>query len=153
METLPYSIKGIIEFNYINKRPRINREQISLWLNHVAKTEKKEIGQISYAFCSDQHLLSVNLEYLNHDYYTDIITFDLSEAGSAIEGDIYISVDRVINNAKTLNTNKDEELLRVMVHGLLHLMGYKDKTKKQIVEMRTKEALYLHLYKTMFHVK
>lgn len=153
METSPYSIKGLIEFNYINKRPRINKEQIIAWLNRVAKSEKREIGLMSYSFCDDEHLLSVNIEYLNHDYYTDIITFDLSEKDSAIEADIYISIDRVENNARTLNTKREEELLRVIVHGLLHLMGYKDKTKKQVLEMRAKEAQYLKVYKTMFHVK
>jgi probable rRNA maturation factor len=141
METLPYL--NNIHFAYIDIRTRLNRTQTGSWLIAVAKFEKKEIKDLSYSFCSDQYLLKINQKYLKHDYYTDIITFDLSEQGKIIEGDIYISIDRVKDNSKLLNISYSEELDRVILHGLLHLLGYKDKTKKEKLIMREKENYYL----------
>jgi len=119
------------------------------WLSKIALKEKFEIFELNYIFCSDEHLHKINLEYLNHDTYTDIITFDNSEdkKSKKIEGDIFISIERVRENAKSYKTVFPDELNRVMAHGLLHLMGYKDKSSKDSVLMRSKEEEALALYK------
>ncbi len=135
-----------INFNNINKRPRFNKEKVALWLNLVAVHEKAQIESLSYNLCSDDYLLQVNIDHLGHNYYTDIITFDLSDRKGFIEGDLYLSIDRIKDNAKLNGVMFEEELLRVMVHGLLHLLGYGDKSKKEIIEMRAKEAKYLAQY-------
>ncbi len=111
------------------------------WLVKLAAKENYSILELNYIFCSDEYLHQVNLDYLNHDTYTDIITFDNSEDKKAkkIEGDIFISLDRVKENAAKFSVNPDDELHRVMAHGLLHLMGYKDKTSKDTATMREKE--------------
>lgn len=116
-----------------------------LWLNEVAINENRPIGNLNYIFCSDAYLLTINRTYLGHDTLTDIITFDNAENGAEIEGDIYISVERVNDNAEKFRTTFDAELHRVMVHGLLHLVGYKDKTANQKKIMRKKETTYLSL--------
>ncbi len=115
------------------------------WLQEVAKTESKSIGSLNYIFCSDAYLLKINREYLDHDTLTDIITFDNSENGDEIEGDIYISVHRVQENSEKFKVPFNKELHRVMVHGLLHLLGYNDKTLHQKRMMRKKESGYLSL--------
>ena len=97
-------------------------------------------------FCSDEYLLRINRDYLQHDYYTDIITFDLSEPGGPVQGEIYISVDRVRDNAKELAVSIQKELHRVIFHGVLHLCGYTDKTKQDQARMRALEEKYLDLY-------
>jgi len=104
--------------------------------------EKKTLEEISYVFCSDNYLLKINQNHLNHDTYTDIITFDYSE-GNLISSEIYISIDRVKENAKTHSAAILDELHRVIIHGVLHLCGYKDKTTKEAEAMRRKEDLYL----------
>ncbi|WP_143959277.1 rRNA maturation RNase YbeY [Litoribacter populi] len=109
------------------------------WLRKVAGEEGFNIGDLNYIFCSDEYLYSINMEYLNHDTYTDIITFDNSEEEDIIEGDIFISIERVDENSTTQSTDKDEELRRVISHGLLHLMGYKDKSEEDEILMRKKE--------------
>jgi probable rRNA maturation factor len=111
------------------------------WLTKLAAKEKFSIMELNYIFCSDEYLHKVNLDYLNHDTYTDIITFDNSEdkKSKTIEGDIFISLDRVKENAQKFSVNPDDELHRVMAHGLLHLMGYKDKSAKDSAVMRKKE--------------
>jgi rRNA maturation RNase YbeY len=114
------------------------------WLKEVARIEGKSILELSYVFCSDAYLLSINQAYLNHDTLTDIVTFDQSEDSKKIEGDIFISIERVRENGEKYGTNKTE-LKRVMVHGLLHLLGYKDKTKADKETMRKKENTYLGL--------
>ena len=119
--------------------------RISEWITHTTNSENKELKHLNYIFCSDEYLLEINKEYLSHDYYTDIITFDNSEAPNDIEGDIFISVDRVYDNANSLNTDQDEELRRVIIHGLLHLIGYNDKTDDQQITMTEKENAYLSL--------
>jgi probable rRNA maturation factor len=101
---------------------------------------------LSIIFCSDNYLLAINQNALAHDYYTDIITFDLSESSKEIIGEIYISVDRVLDNAIQLNFTYKQEVHRVLFHGALHLCGYGDKSKKQILEMRSKEDYYLNKY-------
>ena len=115
------------------------------WLNEVAKQEGKKILELSYVFCSDDYLLQINKEYLNHDTLTDIVTFDNSEDPKKIEGDIFISIDRVKDNGEKLGTS-ETELERVMVHGLLHLLGYKDKKKVDKALMTEKEDFYIKQY-------
>jgi probable rRNA maturation factor len=115
------------------------------WLLHVAKEESTHIVQLNYIFCSDEYLLEINQTYLNHDDYTDIITFPYKE-GSEVEGDLFISLDRVEENAQTYGCKFEEELRRVMVHGLLHLTGHKDKSEVESQDMRHAEDKYLSLY-------
>ncbi len=115
-----------------------NEEEMSEWLKSIASSMDKKISQITYVFCNDEYLLKINKEYLNHDYYTDIITFPYKQ-GLEIESDIFISIDRIRENALTFESSFERELLRVIVHGLLHLLGYKDKSEKEKNEMRQKE--------------
>ena len=115
------------------------------WLNEVAKQEGKKILELTYVFCSDEYLLQINQEYLNHDTLTDIVTFDNSENPKKIEGDIFISIERVLENGNKLGTS-GTELERVMVHGLLHLLGYKDKKKEDEALMTEKEDFYIKQY-------
>ena len=115
------------------------------WLNEVAKQEGKKILELTYVFCSDEYLLQINQEYLNHDTLTDIVTFDNSEDPKKIEGDIFISIERVKENGNKLGTS-ETELERVMVHGLLHLLGYKDKKKEDKTLMTEKEDFYIKQY-------
>lgn len=115
-----------------------NKQHIKNWIKSVAEKEKKQVGNINYIFCNDEELLDVNIKHLNHDTYTDIITFDYSEA-QKIHGDIFISVERVLENSLKFKTTFDNELSRVMIHGILHLCGYKDKSKKDAELMREKE--------------
>jgi rRNA maturation RNase YbeY len=115
------------------------------WLNEVAKQEGKKILELTYVFCSDEYLLQINQEYLNHDTLTDIVTFDNSEDPKKIEGDIFISIERVRENGIKLGTS-ETELERVMVHGLLHLLGYKDKKKEDKALMTEKEDFYIKQY-------
>jgi len=124
-----------------------NSNKISSWISKVISTEKYNLTSINYIFCSDEHLFKVNKEYLNHDYYTDIITFNNAEDDSQIEGDLFISIDRVTENAKTNGELFEKELNRVMIHGVLHLLGYNDKTKEEQIVMREKENAYLSLLK------
>ncbi|MCB9188483.1 MAG: rRNA maturation RNase YbeY [Flavobacteriales bacterium] len=121
-----------------------NRLAIRQWINNTIKTEGKKPSDITYIFCSDQYILDLNRSSLNHDYYTDIITFDYCEA-KEISGDLFISIDTVQDNAKSLGVNFIDELHRVMIHGVLHLCGYKDKSKKEAQTMREKEDYYLNL--------
>ena len=101
------------------------------------------MGELNFIFCSDEHILQVNRDYLQHDYYTDIITFDNSEKAGKLEGDIFISVERVADNASQVGTLPEQEMRRVLAHGLLHLCGYKDKTKEEATRMRLKEEEWL----------
>ncbi|MCH7397755.1 rRNA maturation RNase YbeY [Belliella sp. DSM 107340] len=117
------------------------------WLKEIARLDGFKVGELTYIFCSDEYLYNINLEYLNHNTYTDIITFDNSEEERIIEGDIFISIERVKDNALKENTEFDKELLRVMSHGILHLLGYKDKTEKEIKLMREMENKSISLFK------
>lgn len=114
----------------------------SAWLKAVSEEEGRRPGQISVIFCSDPYLLEINRKYLGHDYYTDIITFDYSE-GDTISGDLFISVDTVRSNAEYYSADFKDELDRVIVHGVLHLIGYDDHTDEQSAEMRARENHYL----------
>lgn len=115
------------------------RTEIRSWLKSIAKKEKYSILELNYIFCSDEYLLQINNDFLDHDYYTDIITFDNSEVKGKIEGDIFVSIDRVRDNAQQQKTSLKDELHRVLAHGLLHLTGYKDKTSEESKTMRKKE--------------
>lgn len=114
------------------------------WIEQMVQLENKILGEISYVFCTDEYLHKINLQYLEHDTYTDIITFDYSD-GNIVAGDIFISVDRVKENAKTYECSFTKELSRVIIHGVLHLVGYKDKTIEDSETMRAKEDFYLTL--------
>ena len=121
-----------------------NSNQTIDWIKDVIDKEGKKTGEISYLFCSDEYLHRVNLKHLNHDTYTDIITFNYCE-NNIVSSDVFISVDRVKENAKEFKTSFKDELNRVMIHGVLHLIGYDDKTLQQQQEMRAKEDFYLSL--------
>ena len=114
----------------------------SRWLKFVAESEAKRLGDISVIFCSDNYILDVNIKYLQHDYFTDIITFDYCE-GKRLSGDLFISIDSVKENAALYGVDFQEELNRVIVHGLLHLIGYDDHTPEDVAIMRAKENYYL----------
>lgn len=121
-----------------------NEQKFIDWINSTIQQEEKSATEITYVFCSDEYLYQMNLDYLNHDTYTDIITFDYTE-NSIVSGDIFISIDRVKENAIKFNTTFLNELSRVIIHGVLHLVGYKDKTTEQKQVMRSKEDFYLTL--------
>jgi probable rRNA maturation factor len=117
----------------------------SNWLKAALIQEKKELKELNYIFCSDDYLLQINKNYLNHSTLTDIVTFDTSEVKNQIAGDIFISIPRVKENAKKFSVSFKDELNRVMIHGVLHLVGYPDKSKEAKVRMRKKEDAYLSL--------
>ena len=124
-------------------------EKIKSWIVRVSEDQGYQILGLNYIFCSDEYLLGINKEYLNHDYYTDIITFDNSEEKGRLEADIFISIERVRSNANTQKTLFENELHRVIIHGILHLMGYKDKTPEEAIIMREKEDACLSLLEKM----
>ena len=121
-------------------------KKTSTWLENLILEEEKKLGEITYIFCDDAYLLRVNQDYLQHDYYTDIITFDYVK-GKTISGDIFVSLQRISDNASTLSNSFEKELQRVIAHGILHLCGYKDKTEEEEKMMRSKEDYYLSKYK------
>jgi len=118
--------------------PHLDTERVKKWLLFIAEKHEKEVGEISYIFCSDSYLLEVNRQYLDHDYLTDIITFDYTEENT-VSGDVFISTDRVTENAVEFNVSYDEELLRVISHGILHLIGFNDKNEADQEVMTQKE--------------
>lgn len=121
----------------------LQKQATRQWLKQQAGREGHAIGELNYIFCSDDYVLQVNRDYLQHDYYTDIITFDQREDEGKIEGDIFISVDRVADNASQVGVPAEQEMRRVLAHGLLHLCGYGDKTKEEAAKMRAKEEEWL----------
>jgi rRNA maturation RNase YbeY len=123
-----------------------NKKKLKFFLEDLFKKEKKLLTSLAYIFCSDDHLLEINKTFLDHDFYTDVISFELSETKNECEGEVYISIDRVKDNAKQLGITFNEELHRVIFHGALHLCGYHDKKKKEIFVMRSKENKYLKKY-------
>lgn len=127
-------------------------QKVKLWLSEVVKQRGKQIGNINYLFCDDEYLLGANRQYLNHDTYTDIITFDYV-AGGLISGDIMISVERVGENASFFGVPFEHELHRVIVHGVLHLLGQGDKSDREAAEMRRLEEDALRLWNEMFRVE
>jgi len=135
----------MIKFNNIDVSYKIKNILLTKkWIQEAIKEEEKIFDYIFINLCSDQYLLDMNIKSLNHDYYTDIITFQLNDLADPIEGDIYISIDRIKENAKLLGLNIDAELKRVLIHGVLHLCGYKDKNKKDKLLMTKKENYYLY---------
>jgi probable rRNA maturation factor len=124
------------------KLPTIQKQKITRWIKDTAATYDKKVGEIAYIFCSDERILEVNNQYLKHDYYTDIITFDYSE-GSVISGDIFISVDTVRSNSEKFEVSFEDELQRILIHGILHLCGQADNTPELRAEMTRKENLAL----------
>lgn len=134
-------------FNYDDRTLTLNhKRKIQSFIAGIFAREKKKLEVLRYIFCSDNNLLAINRSYLQHDFYTDIITFDLSEPGQGITGEVYVSVDRIKDNALTMHLPFKEEALRVLFHGALHLCGYKDKKKAEIAVMREKEDYYIKLY-------
>lgn len=119
-------------------------ESTTVWLKTIIRNENKKSGEINYIFCDDEYLLQINRDFLQHDYYTDIITFDYVK-GKTISGDIFVSLPRISDNASTRSKNFEDELHRVLAHGILHLCGYMDKTEEEEKEMRSKEDFYLAL--------
>ena len=122
------------------------RKKLKSFIEQLFTLEKKKLGNLSYIFCSDKHLLEINNNFLKHDYYTDVITFNLSSSKNEIEGEVYISIDRIKDNAKKEGVSFNEELHRVIFHGALHLCGYNDKLDKEINQMRFAEKRYLKQY-------
>ena len=121
------------------------KRKISRWINDVIKSHQKKLGNVSYIFCSNEYILELNQKYLNHNYFTDIITFDYC-SDNKVEGDIFISVDTVLDNSHRFKTNFNDELLRVIIHGVLHLVGFSDKTAKQQKQMRVLEDEALSIF-------
>jgi probable rRNA maturation factor len=135
----------MIRFNYVDRKLNgINKTILKELVKNIFAKENKSYKIINYIFCSDEYLLEINKSVLNHDYYTDIITFPLHETEKQVEAEIYISIDRVKENATIHNTLFKQELTRVIAHGALHLCGYKDKTQKDIKLMRGKEEFYIN---------
>lgn len=117
---------------------------LKTWIKSVIEAEGYQLQELNFILCSDEYLLRINQDYLNHDTYTDVITFDNSEELKMILGDIFISIDRVKDNAKQNKVTTHDELCRIIIHGTLHLLGYRDKTKKAKLEMTAKEDFYLN---------
>lgn len=137
-----------VTFHFLDvKFPFRNRTRLKNFLVKMFESEGKEVESLQYIFCSDEHLLQMNRDFLQHDYYTDIITFDLSTAkNDPTAGELYISIDRVKDNAINFDSSFERELHRVVFHGVLHLIGYKDKSEKDQKLMRSKEDEYLNIY-------
>lgn len=138
----------MVIFNYETDFQLENESKYEDWIDSIIESEDKEPGEINYIFCDDDYLLEINKQYLDHDTLTDIISFDYC-IGDLISGDIFISIDRVKDNAQEYDVSFNNELLRVMSHGILHYCGYKDKTQEEQLLMRTKEQEKIN----MFHVE
>ncbi len=137
----------MIQFFYENLPESVSTDY-KKWLEDLILSEEKKLGEINYIFCDDEYLLKINQDYLQHDYYTDIITFDYVK-GKTISAEIFVSLQRISDNASTLSRDYEEELRRVLAHGILHLAGYKDKTEEEEKEMRRMEDLYLDKYRDL----
>lgn len=137
--TISYQTEGV-------KMPAIGKRETTEWIKAVAESHGKRVGEIAYIFCSDEKILEVNREYLQHDYYTDIISFDYTE-GDKIAGDLFISLDTVATNATQFHTTHEEELYRVIIHGILHLCGIDDKGPGEREKMEAEENKALQLRK------
>ncbi|SHG25580.1 rRNA maturation RNase YbeY [Chryseobacterium sp. OV279] len=137
----------MIQFFYENLQESVSTDY-QKWLEDIILSEGKKTGEINYIFCDDEYLLKINQDYLQHDYYTDIITFDYVK-GKTISGEIFVSLQRISDNASTLSRDYEEELKRVLAHGILHLAGYKDKTEEEEKEMRRMEDFYLAKFRDL----
>lgn len=150
---LNFVLMSVIKFHTADVKPAFtHKTKLKQFIKHIFPSEGKNLDKIDYIFCSDEYLLTLNKQFLQHDYYTDILTFDLSKANTAIIGEIYISIDRVKENARLHQTTFFNELKRVIFHGALHLCGYLDKTKAQKTLMTEKENFYLKQFEE-FHVE
>lgn len=138
----------MISFNYETEFTLENETLFSDWISRVILSENKKEGDINYVFCDDEYILEINKQYLDHDYYTDIISFDYS-VGNELHGDVFVSIDRVKENATDFDVTFDEELKRVIIHGILHYIGFKDKSEEEELLMRQKENEKI----AMFHVE
>ncbi len=139
----------MIDFNYEEvSENQIDENIIKSWIGKVITDYNSFLGSITYIFCNDDYILNINNQYLNHNYYTDIITFDYCD-GNTVSGDLFISIDTVLSNSIKFNTLFQEELNRVIIHGILHLLGFKDKTDQEAKTMRTLENQALKLLKTI----
>ena len=138
----------MISFNYETDFELDNVEQYEDWISRIIESEGFDVGEINYIFCDDEYLHKINVEYLDHDTLTDIISFDYT-VGNVLQGDIFVSVERVRDNANDFNVSFEEELKRVLSHGVLHYCGYKDKSPKDEALMRSKEEEKMQ----MFHVE
>ena len=136
----------MINYNYETSFKLSDEKEISDWISVVIDSENCRLGEISYIFCDDDYLLEINQQYLDHDTLTDIISFDYS-VGKELHGDVFISVDRVKENAENFEVAFEEEMSRVMIHGVLHYCGYKDKTETEKSAMRGKEDFYIKMLK------
>jgi rRNA maturation RNase YbeY len=147
-ENMQIQPEKAIRFFYLSEGITLrSRKKLKHFMNDLLKREGKTLGHVNFIFCSDEYLLDINKEYLKHNFYTDIITFDLSEDIKSVEAEIYISTDRVRDNASHLGVSIKMETLRVVFHGLLHLCGYNDKTQKEKKAIRQQEDHYMELYK------
>ena len=136
-----------VKFNYADRKLTVSdKTKLKSFILSIFKNEDFSLSELNYIFCSDDYLLQINKNHLNHDYYTDIITFSLGEEGEPIIGEIYISLDRIKDNAISQKTNILNETLRVLFHGCLHLCGYLDKKPKDSKIMREKEDYYINQY-------
>jgi len=135
--------KGLVRFHILEPFAFNEKKKLKAAVAGLMKDEGKSFVSLDYIFCSDEYLLEINQNFLNHDDLTDIITFDLSDNKEKLKGEIYISVERVLDNSLLFNSTFRDELARVVFHGALHLCGYKDKSKKELVEIREKEDYYL----------
>lgn len=135
-----------LHYNFIDvKIPDFNPEFFDLWLSKIANHYQIVLGEISFVFCDDAYILDLNMKHLEHDYYTDIITFNYNDKDS-LSGDLFVSVDTVLSNSeKYASKNFQQELCRVMCHGLLHLIGFDDKNEEDVLEMRRQEEICLNL--------
>ena len=128
------------------KEPVLDYDKIKNWLSLLIQTHRFDLIELNYILCSDTYLLQINQEHLQHDYYTDIITFDNSDAPNTIESDIFVSIERITDNARKFNQELGTEILRVLSHGILHLLGFNDKSDADCIEMRKQEELAIELY-------
>lgn len=139
-----------IDFNFEDVEFALPDEQsLTAWIDFAVKNEDCFTGNLSYIFCSDEYLWNMNKQYLGHDYYTDIITFDYVE-DKYVSGDMFISYDRIVDNAQKFNVSRETELLRVMIHGVMHLVGYDDQTDEQEAEIHRKEDFYIDVFNKQF---
>jgi rRNA maturation RNase YbeY len=136
----------MIEFNYELDFELSSEADYSIWIEKVILGHSYKLGELNYIFCDDAYLLKLNVEFLDHDTYTDIISFDYT-IGKLVGGDVFISLERVKENAQEMSLTVEEELKRVMIHGVLHYLGYKDKTKEEKEEMRSQEDISISLFK------
>ena len=140
----------MIDFNFEDIEFKLpDNSLLRNWIKYTIRNENKELGNISYIFCSDEYLWNMNRQYLNHDYYTDIITFDYVK-DDIISGDLFISYDRILDNAEKFKVLRETELLRVMIHGVLHLIGYDDVTDELEKEIHKKEDFYIDIFEKKF---